>query len=245
MDTWIGQIKNAIEKKELIVIAAECEVWYHGKIESYLPEGDRIIIIKQDRVLLVHQPDGVNPINYMKENTEHSIIKNDEGVFLKSRNIFLKDYLEIKFHRIHFVSDHSLMDSSDIIVSGSEKDMSDMIYENPLLIEEGFKPFSREEHTKFGFIDVFGTDKNGKIVVIECKRDFADFKAVSQLHRYIHKIMKSKGVNEDAIRGIIAAPRISENALVMLKEQGYEFKSVSPPKYLEKYDKKQRRLGEY
>lgn len=245
MKEHIGKIRESLEKKNLLVIATECEVWYHGKVESYLPSGDRIIIIKQDRVLLVHQPNGVNPINYMKENTEHIIVENSEGIFLKSKNIFLKDYMEIKFHRIYFVSDHFLEDSIDIIVSGSEKDMSDMIYNNPSLIEDGFKPFSREEHTKFGFIDVFGTDINGKIVVIECKRDFADFKAVSQLHRYIHKIVKSKGVLESSIRGIIASPRISDNALVMLKELGYEFKSINPPKYLEKYDSKQKKLFDY
>lgn len=240
-----SQIMNAFERNELIIIAARCEVWYHGKVESYLPEGDRLIIIKQDKTLLVHQPSGVNPINYMKENTEHKLIEDNEGIFLKSRNLFLKDYMDIKLLRIHFVSDHLLEDSGKILVQGSEADMSDMIFENPELIEKGFKPFSREEHTKVGFIDVFGTDKDEKIIVIECKRDFADFKAVSQLHRYIHKIMKSKGVSEDKIRGIIAAPRITENALVMLKDQGYEFKSISPPKYLEKYDKDQKRLGEY
>lgn len=241
----IAKIMSALEKNEFIIIAAECVVWYHGKVESYLPEGDRIIIIKQDKVLLVHQPGSVNPINYMKENTEHRIVDDENGVFLRSKNMFLKDYMDIQFHKIHFVSTHLLKDSGAISISGSERDMSDMIYENPLLIEEGFKPFSREEHTQFGFIDVFGTDKNGNIVVIECKRDFADFKAVSQLHRYIHKIMKSKGVLEEKIRGIIAAPRMTENALVMLKEQGFEFRLVNPPKYHARYDKKQKRLGEF
>jgi RecB family endonuclease NucS len=245
MDEFIARIVDALDRNETVIIGAECEVWYFGKVESYLPEGDRIIIIKSDKILLVHQPSGVNPINYMKENTEHKIIVNDEGTFLKSRNLFLKDYMDVKFHRIHFVTTHPLEDGGKILVQGSEADMSDMIYENPELIEKGFKPFSREEHTKFGFIDVFGTDKNEKIVVIECKRDSADFKAVSQLHRYIHKIMDSKGVKEETIRGIIAAPRITENALVMLKQQGYEFVSVNPPKYLQKYDKKQKKLGDY
>ncbi|GIU69915.1 MAG: endonuclease NucS [Candidatus Woesearchaeota archaeon] len=245
MNEYIGRVKELLEKKNLVVIATECEVWYHGKVESYLPQGDRVIVIKQDRVLLVHQPSGVNPINYMKENTEHNIVENSEGIFLKSKNTLLKDYMEIKFHRIYFVSSFLLEDSKDIIVSGSEKDMSDMIYYNPYLIEDGFKPFSREEHTRFGFIDVFGTDANGKIVVIECKRDFADFKAISQLHRYIHKLVKSKGIPESSVRGIIAAPRISDNALMMLKEYGYEFKSINPPKYLEKYDSNQKRLFEY
>ena len=153
--------------------------------------------------------------------------------------------MDIKLHKIHFVSTQALEDGGKILISGSEADMSDMIYENPRIIEQGFRPFSREEHTKFGFIDVFGTDKNGKVVIIECKRDMADFKAVSQLHRYIHKIMKSKGIQEKDIRGIIAAPRITENALQMLKDHGFEFFPVSPPKYLEKYDRNQKRIGEF
>jgi len=245
MDEFIAMISTALERPEMIIIGAECEVNYYGKVESFLPLGDRLIIIKADKTLLVHQPTGVNPINYMKEGTEHRIVRNDEGTFLKSRHLFLKDYMDIKLLRIHFVNTHALEDGNKIQVQGSEEHMSDMIFNNPELIEKGFKPFSREEHTKFGFIDVFGTDKSGKIVIIECKRDFADFKAISQLHRYVHKMMKSKGVAEKDIRGIIAAPRMIGNAMEMLKEQGYEFRSVSPPKYLEKYDKKQKRLGEY
>jgi hypothetical protein len=241
----VEQINNALDRNETVIIAANCEVAYYGKVESFLPAGDRIILIKNDKTLLVHQPDGVNPINYMKEGTEARLYIEDNHVILKAKHVFLKDFLDAKIHKIHFIDSHKLEDGGKIQVIGSEADMSDMIYENPQLIESGFKPFSREEHTKVGFIDVFGTDKNGKVVVIECKRDNADFKAVQQLHRYIHKICKSKGIKEDRIRGIIAAPRISQNAKVMLEELGYKFVSVSPPKYLERYDKKQKRLGEY
>lgn len=241
----ISKINDALDKNETVIIAANCEVAYYGKVESFLPTGDRIIIIKGDKTLLVHQPDGVNPINYMKEGTEARVSIEDGHIMLKARHLFLKDFLDAKIHEIHFSISHKLEDGGKIQVIGSEADMSDMIYENPLLIEPGFKPFSREEHTKYGFIDVFGTDKNGKVVVIECKRDNADFKAVQQLHRYIHKICKTKGIKEENIRGIIASPRISSNAKVMLEEQGYSHVSVNPPKYLERYDKKQKRLGEY
>jgi RecB family endonuclease NucS len=244
-EEYISRINDALEKNETVIIAASCEVSYYGKVESYLPYGDRIIIIKSDKTLLVHQPSGVNPINYMKEGTEVKISMENDDIILKARHLFLKDFLDAKIHMIHFFNSHKLEDGGKIEVVGSEADMSDMIYENPLIIGKGFKPFSREEHTKYGFIDVFGTDNDGKIVVIECKRDTADFKAVQQLHRYIHKICKSKGVKEDNIRGIIASPKISSNARVMLEELGYSFLSVNPPKYLERYDKKQKRLGEY
>ena len=161
----ISRINNAIDKSETIVIGANCEVIYSGKAESFLPAGDRVIMIKSDKTLLVHQPDGVAPINYMKEKTSHSIISNEDGVFLKSQNLFLKDYMDIKLNEIHFVHSHGLEDGQKIQLNGSEADMSNMIYNQPELIEPGFKPFSREEHTKFGFIDVFGTDKDEKIVI--------------------------------------------------------------------------------
>ncbi|HYD03137.1 MAG TPA: endonuclease NucS [Alphaproteobacteria bacterium] len=241
----VNIINTALERNETVIIGASCEVSYYGKVESYLHTGDRIIIVKNDKTILVHQPSGVNPINYMKEGTEVKITVENDKIILKAKHLFLKDFLDAKIHKIQFYNSHKLEDGADIEVVGSEKDMSDMIYDNPLIIEKGFKPFSREEHTKFGFIDVFGTDKNGKVVVIECKRDNADFKAVSQLHRYIQKIAKSKGIKEDAIRGIIAAPKISSNAKTMLEEHGYSFVSVSPPKYLERYDKKQKKLFDY
>lgn len=245
MKQQLQSIKEALATSKTIIISAACEVWYHGKVESHLEDGDRLIIIKSDRTLLVHQPTGVNPINYMKEGTEHSVYEEKDGVYLKSRNVFQKDYLDIRFEKIYAVSAYAFEDGHKIHISGSEEDMSDMIYEHPESIEKGFKPFSREEHTQFGFIDVFGTDKKGKMVVIECKRDFADFKAVNQLHRYIQKIAQSKGVPEKDMRGIIAAPKISENALQMLSDYGYEFVKVMPPKYLERYDKKQMRLGSF
>ncbi len=245
MENEIAQILAALERNETVLIAALCEVWYFGKVESYLPLGDRIILVKSDKTLLVHQPTGVNPINYMKDGTEHRIVEDAKGIFLKSHHQFQKDYMDIRFEQIHFVKSHGLEDGNKIQVQGSEADMSDMIYANPGLIEQGFKPFSREEHTQFGFIDVFGTDKNGKVVVIECKRDMADFKAVSQLHRYVHKIARSKGIPEKNIRGMIASPRISENAKTMLYEQGFEYVMIVPPKYLEKYDTNQKRLGEF
>jgi RecB family endonuclease NucS len=115
-----------------------------------------------------------------------------------------------------------------------------MIYDNPKLISEDFKPLSREEHTKYGFIDVFGHDKNGTLIIVECKRYKADLGAVTQLRRYVEKIMKDKGLKE--VKGIIAAPKISPNAHKMLHDWGFDFKKVEPPKFFEEKKKKQSTL---
>ena len=234
------EIEEALKNNHSVVLGGTCEIWYSGRAESYLPEGDRLIIIKADNTLIVHQPTGNNPINYMKPNTKHTF-NFDKGVlFINSRNSNLKEFLDIKISQVHFVQSHKLEDGQSIQIQGTEQDMSDMLYAHPELIETGFKPFSQEEHTKFGFIDLFGTDKEGKMTVVECKRYNADLAAVSQLRRYVEKIKDSKGIIE--VRGIIASPKISDNAKRMLEHWGFNWVRVKPPKYLEKFDASQRSL---
>lgn len=242
-EEFASKINEAISKSQLIFIACNCTIWYSGRAESFLPEGDRIIIIKPDKNLLVHQPKGSAPVNYMKEDSYHSISKIDDGLFINSSNLQLKEYLDIKINALHFYHTQSLEDNQKIQISGTEKDMADYIYSNPGVIEQGFKPLSTEEHTKYGFIDVFGHDKNNVLVVIECKRYTGDLKAVDQLGRYVEKIKKSRGLN--SVRGILACPKISPNALMMLHDLGFEYREIRPPKYLERYDKKQKSVLDF
>lgn len=236
-------IEEALSERKSMILMCTCQVWYSGRAESFLEEGDRMIIIKQDKTVLIHQPKGSNPINYMKENTVITTNISKQHLFLNCSNMTMKEYLDVKISHVEHLVAHELEDDEKIQLAGTEKDMSEMIYKNPELIEDGFKPLSMEEHTKFGFIDIFGYDKNNVLVVIECKRDCADFKAVEQLNRYVSKVKESKGVSK--IRGIIACPTITPNAYKMLREQGFEYKSINPPKYLERYDKSQKKLFDY
>jgi len=237
------RIKQALEGQDTIIIGARCSIEYSGRAEAYLHKGDRIIIIKQDKSLLVHQPTGTNPVNYMKAGTEHNVYYEDEQLYLKSKNVALKEEMMITLHQLHFLHSKTLEDGEKLVLKGTERDMAEKIYHNPTLIEEGFKPLSQEEHTKYGFIDVFGYDKNNKLVIVECKRYTANLDAVTQLRRYVEKIKASKGLKE--VRGILAAPNISPNAKKMLEDWHFEYKQVSPPNYLEKFNKKQKRLGEF
>ncbi|MBU0979354.1 MAG: endonuclease NucS [Nanoarchaeota archaeon] len=243
MKQFALSLNEALRKNETIIFSVNCNIRYSGRAESFLPDGDRLIIIKQDGTMLVHQPKGSSPVNYMKEGSSHSFIQKGSGLFLLSGNISQKEFMDIKINGIHFIQTKELVDGQKIQLAGSERDMADMIYAEPKLIERGFRPLSREEHTKYGFIDVFGHDKDNILVIIECKRYSADLSAVQQLRRYVEKMKKSKGLKR--IRGIIAAPKISANAEKMLKDFGFEFKAIKPPKYLERHDKKQKRLGEF
>ncbi len=235
--------RDALKRNETVVLACSCTVAYSGRAESYLDKGDRVIIIKGDHSLLVHQPFGNPAINYMKPDSNHEFIADEKKLLLKSSNILQKEQMEIVIERLHFFNSHKLEDGQTIVVTGTEEDMSRMLYENPHIVEEGFVPVSQEEQTKYGFIDVFGTDKNNNLVVVECKRYCAELSAVTQLRRYVEKIQESKGIKN--VRGILAAPKITPNAEKMLKDWGYSFIAVQPPKYYEKFDKHQNKLDWY
>src|SRR3989344_2261783 len=240
MELDIAAFGEALRSNRIVVLGCACEIHYSGRAESFLSSGDRLIIIKSDKTLLIHQQAGSNPINYMKEGTSYNLSVDGGKLVLHCSNILSKEFMDVVISTVHFFEQLQLDDSAKIQLVGSERDMSDMIYNNPGLVEPGFHPLSREEHTKYGFIDVFGYDKNNTLVVIECKRYTADFKAVEQLQRYVKKIKELRGI--DNVRGIVAAPEISPNALQMLRDHGFEYRKLSPPKSLERFNKDQKRL---
>jgi len=239
----LKEITAALEKNHSIVLGCHCTISYSGRAESYLPEGDRVIIIKADKAVIVHQPTGNNPINYMKPGCSFRLTEEDSRTTLRCQNLALKEYLDISILQVHFLNSHFLEDGRSILIKGTEKDMADMLYHNPGMIEKDFMPVSREEQTKYGFIDVFGHDNNGVLTVVECKRYIGDLGAVTQLRRYVEKIKASKGI--DKVRGILACPKITQNALLMLQDWGFSHVAINPPNYLERYDKDQKTLNSY
>ena len=243
LEDYSGLFTDALSRNETVVFSCRCSIRYSGRAESYLNSGDRVIIIKGDKTLLVHQPQGNNPINYMKPNTQHKLVVENKMLSLKSNNIALKENMAIVIDKVYFFNSHKLEDGQTIEVQGTEDDMANMLIKKPDLIEKGFTPVSKEEQTIYGFIDVLGMDKDGVLTVVECKRYCADLSAVTQLRRYVEKIMISKGIAK--VRGIIAAPKITANAEQMLHDWGFYFTSVRPPKYFEEFDKKQTRLHKF
>jgi hypothetical protein len=238
-------INRSLKQNKAILVVANCSVSYSGRAEAFLDFGDRIIIIKPDKTLLVHQPSGNNAVIYMKPQTQHLFIDDSDELILKSTNIILHECVEIVIKEILNISSCIMNDSEKVQLWGTEKDMSDYIYDNPILIAKDFNPVSREEQTKYGFIDVFGHDKNNNLIVIECKRTKAGPSAPQQLRRYIERLAKSKGISVKKIKGIVAASDITKNAKHMTKELGYKFKKIDPPSYMKRKKEKQNKLGKF
>ena len=236
-------IENAVGKFHSAVLGCRCEISYSGRAESFLPEGDRIVLIKEDGSMIIHQPTGNNPVNYMKPGTTHSVSFQEGKCVINSKSVDTKEFMSMKIGEVYFFNSYKMQDGQAIELKGTEKDMAEMIMKSPELIEKGFKPLNMEEYTKYGFIDIFGYDKDNTLTVIECKRYCADPAAVTQLRRYVEKVKSSKGLT--FVRGVLAAPKITSNALQMLNDWGFKFVELSPPKYFEKFDKSQQRLHQF
>lgn len=95
----------------------------------------------------------------------------------------------------------------------------------PELLEEGFKPISWEKHVQPGFVDIYGEDKNGKLVIVEVKRKTATKENALQLAKYIEPI-KSK--NNREIRAVLVAPSLGKDVQRVLSTLGLEFKALDP-----------------
>jgi RecB family endonuclease NucS len=95
----------------------------------------------------------------------------------------------------------------------------------PELLEEGFRPVSKEMPVDPGFIDIIGYDRLNRLTVVEIKRVKATKEAVSQLRKYMNVIDLDAG---RPVRAILVAPELAKGTEKLLKSYGYEFKPLSP-----------------
>lgn len=239
-------IANGLREHETIVLVGSCVVNYKGRAGSVLPEGERIVILKPDGTLLVHQEKKREPVNWNPPGCEARVTLGSEGLQIVSRRSKPKESILILFNELKLAASLELIDEEELQLVGSESDLVDMVMAEPSLIEEGFKPMEREKTTRYGLIDIYGVDAEGNGVVVELKRSKISPPAVYQLGRYIEELEKKLDKN---IRGIVAAPKITSSALELVRKQGLEYvKMEEPPSHaFEKisFDKSQKKIKEF
>lgn len=223
--------KTFVQRRNLIVVG-NCKVDYVGRANSKLELGERVLFIKSDGSLLVHRPVGYEPVNWQPSGSVfHVQIKDDDGVLeVQAVRQKPKENVKVQFTKIYTVTAILLLDAGDFVLNASEEDMHRAILLRPELIEEGFKPISWEKKVEPGFVDVYGMDKVGRLVVVEVKRKVATKEAVLQLDKYIEAI-KLKADRQ--IRGILVAPGLGKDVQALLVTRGLEFKELCPKKCAE------------
>jgi endonuclease len=218
-------IEKAFAQRKTLVVAGNCHVHYAGRANSTLELGERLLIIKSDGSLLVHRPIGYEPVNWQPAGGVFHVQIKDDGLEIHGIRQKPRESVRVVFSEIFMVSAMNLVDSGDFLLHASEDDMHRAILLKPELFEEGFKPISWEKHVEPGFVDIFGEDRNGKLVIIEVKRKTATKENAHQLAKYIEPI-KAKTHRE--IRAVLVAPGLGKDVQRVLETMGLEFKALDP-----------------
>jgi len=216
------ELEQAIMNKDMAIIIGNCFVDYDGRAISKLPNGKRMVLIKGDNSISIHQNRLVRPTNYMM-NTKIGAEIIDGTLVIKANRIKPMERLTITFHHVHDFQRYEINVTDDLRLSGSEKDLNELLMQDLSMLEPGLKPVNQQQHFRKGIADIIAEDKDGNFVIIELKRRQADFASVTQLQRYMREVENLKKIKT---RGILLAPDIRKNAKELLDQSGLEFKKL-------------------
>jgi hypothetical protein len=218
-------IQEALEKSKAILLVGPCEVHYKGRASSTLGNGERIVLITEDRALLIHRSQGYRAVNWQPPGCRFRVEQNS-GKDLEITAVRMKplESVKISLSSVYLICVLDLHDESEISLYASELEMKKAILYRPNLIEDGFIPIASEKETPKGFVDILGRDRNGNNTILEIKRGKATREAVLQLARYIGVFRKQNPTT----RGILVAENLAKGAQRAITSLNLEFKKLSP-----------------
>src|SRR5919201_4711796 len=198
------------------LLVARCEVRYSGRLSAVLPEAVRLLILKADGSVLVHEDaGGFKPLNWMTGPTH---IEQLGDVLLVSKPK-TEDVLEIRLAEILSDVSHDMGESAALQKDGVERDLQLELAAAPGALEEGLTLVRREWPTEVGPVDLMCRDEDGEWVAVEIKR-VATIDAVEQLTRYLERIREDPA--RSSCRGILAAQQIKPQASTLAASRGIE-----------------------
>ncbi|MFC7200015.1 endonuclease NucS [Halospeciosus flavus] len=218
-------VAAGLDAEAVVTLFGRCEVDYEGRASSYLGPGDRLVVLKPDGTLLVHKREQRTPVNWQPPGCDHHAELVDGQLQVVSDRSNPDEHVEILFEEIHALVRYDAEDVEELELTGTEEDLRQRILDDPSLVEAGFEAEETEYQTDAGAADIVGTDAEGHTVVVELKRRRVGPKAVGQLKRYVDAVRRTE---DEAARGILVAPSVTDTAHELLDEEGLEFVSLEP-----------------
>ncbi len=257
LDEALHVLRHGLSHKRTVLMAGPCTVRYEGRARSILEEGERLLMVKADGNVLIHRPTGLEPVNYLPSTgrqgpsesaspgrrTQGCLFRTriDKGkLTIKAVQRRTKEGLSIVFKAVYVMVLLGLVDDGRFALYASEEDMQKAVLAHPELIEAGFRPITYEKPVPPGFIDVYGVDAQGRLVVVEIKRTPGNRAAVLQLAKYMAVI---RGDRAEGVRGILAAPRLTKGVQTLLATLNLEFTPLDPKRCAELLDRGKRGEG--
>jgi len=204
------------------LVVARCEVRYTGRLTAILPEAVRLLILKADGSVLVHDDaGGFKPLNWMTGPTHTEQL----GDVLFVRKPKTEDVLEIRLTEILSDVDHDMGESAALQKDGVERDLQLELAAAPGALGEELRLVKREWATDVGPVDLVRRDADDGWVAVEIKR-IGTIEAVEQLTRYLAFIREDPA--KQACRGILAAQRLKPQAIALAESRGIRCVEVDP-----------------
>jgi hypothetical protein len=219
-------LERAFDRGDVVVVFGRCTVEYDGRAASSLGPGDRLLVLKPDGTALVHTDEKRTPVNWQPPGSEHRASVRDGRLRVQSRRTTPEEVLDVRFERVDQLSAFSVTERAELALTGSEEDLRTRILDDPSLVEAGFEPLETERETSAGPVDVFGRDSAGRAVVVELKRRRVGPGAVRQLQGYVDAV--GREVGDEAVRGVLVAPSVTDRAAALLGERGFDFVALEP-----------------
>lgn len=200
-----------------VLIVGVAEIEYRGRAASYAAPAPRLVVLKPDGTLLVHENVKREPLNWQPPGAVHSY-SCEEGFVIRSVRRSPREEVRIVLRGVELVAACRLA-STELHVYGREEDLARLVAQNPRVVEPGAVVVGREIRTPFGKIDVLLRAPDGRLLVIEVKNERATVASVAQLKRYV-EYYRERGI--DAV-GVLVAPGVSEEGRRLLMKEGFRF----------------------
>jgi endonuclease len=198
------------------LLVARCEVTYSGRLDAFLPEAVRLLMLKSDGSVLVHADSGgYKPLNWM---TPPTVIEEDDALLVvRKRAGRTEDRLEIRIAEVLSDLDVPMDEVAGLEKDGVERHLQEALAATPDRLEDELRLDRREWMTEIGPVDLMCRDCDDGWVAVEIKR-VGTIEAVEQLTRYLGFIRADPA--KERCRGILAAQSFKPQAVTLAESRG-------------------------
>ena len=215
-------ISRLVARRAWIIVAAACINEYEGRAASKTTPGDKVIMIKPSGSVIVHGPRGFKPQNWQPDTSAIHVAEEDGFLVIRAVRRSPREILTLRCHKVYTVQWLEELEEGDFWMYINEHQIRDLLAANPSILEPGLVITRVERPVEPGFVDLYGRDREGNLVVIELKRVKAGVEAVKQLLGYV-EAFRRKGVR---VRPILVAPDFTESAVRLAETSGVELKRI-------------------
>ncbi|MGH3157221.1 MAG: endonuclease NucS [Streptosporangiaceae bacterium] len=221
------------------IVIARCSVDYAGRLSAHLPLATRLIIIKADGSVVIHNDAGTKALNWMPAGSRLTSVpvqvSDSDGGSYEPLNWMSPpcrlaeqpgrwtvtgksgEILTIMLEEVLSDSSFDLGVDPGLQKDGVESQLQEKLAAQLHVLGEGWRLVRREFPTPIGPVDLMCRDSAGVSVAVEIKRR-GEIDGVEQLTRYLELLNRDPQLAP--VLGVFAAQEIKPQARVLAEDRG-------------------------